>query len=83
MTVPQYNLGQPPHSGAEAPVNHNHRHCEEGKARRGNPHLSDPGGAGRRNAPQGVRIATGLTPLAMTVVVGGWSFYFTRAIIVT
>ena len=31
-----------------------------GAKRRGNPHLSGPGGAGRRVAPQGLRIATPL-----------------------
>ena len=50
------------------------RHCEEGKARRGNPHLAGPRGAGRRNSPQGLRIATAYG-LAMTEVDGGWSCF--------
>ena len=37
------------------------RHCEEGKARRGNPFsFRPPRGDGRCEAPQGMRIATSL-----------------------
>ena len=46
----------------------------------GNPHLSGPGGAGRRTAPQGLRIATGFA-LAMTVVDGGWTVCFVCVVV--
>ena len=57
------------------------RHCEEGKARRGNPHpkqceaLPAPAGVGRGTDCHVASL------LAMTVVVEGWSFRFGAVII--
>ena len=45
--------------------------CPSGNSPSGNPHLSGPGGAERRNGPQGLRIATPCG-LAMTAGDGGW-----------
>ena len=59
-------------SQTEGPATKLPRHCEEGKARRGNPHLSGPSGTGRCKASQGLRIATAYG-LAMTEVADGWS----------
>ena len=47
---------------------------------RGNPHLSGPTGAGRRIAPQGLRIATPCG-LAMTVGDENWSLFVGSAVI--
>ena len=45
--VPQCGLTKPPHPGETGSAIDHHRHCEaEG---RGNPYLSGPGGAERRN----------------------------------
>ena len=78
MTVPRYAPGQPPHprrngTGHRPPLS---LRAPQG---RGNPLLSGPTGAGRRNAPQGLRIAT---PSARNdMVIGGWSFCLDWAMI--
>ena len=67
MAIPQYT-GRSPHQCdhwfAMTPV---FLSLRGSVSDRGNPHLSDPSGVGRRNAPQGLRIATsGFALLAMT-----------------
>ena len=64
----------------EAPASIYRCHCE-GVSPWQSVLFPSPMGDGRCFAPQGMRIATGLTALAMTVVVGARSFRFSRAIV--